>query len=651
MGIDLNEYKENRSCLLNELSKYDQVLQDMELEDEQQKVHHYKSDILNDNFQLAVVGEFSRGKSTFINALLGQQILPSSAKPTTTILNKIVYSPHSFIKLHYHNGIKAPDVITEEDFRKLVAPMEPVIGDAASEKEHEEIVDYMKKIKYAEIGRNLSLCANGVEVIDTPGTNDLDPIREEITNTIIPRSDAAILLLSALKILSESEMSLLKDRLLANDIQKIFIVVNFKDHLESKEEESKVLKFAYQHLKEILYDPKIFMVSAKHALNSRRKLNGEQIVTKRGRPIEVWNFEDTGFPELERNLADFLQYERGSIKLLKPLKRTLESIKEVKKKKVDFERNALNSQTENLKEKVAAFRPKVKIASENGKKARKDLGKTLKFEEKELTKWYEQELEKVTDLALCTFEENRRLELTEISKKIELAVAPLERSIFEAKKEKMNATAKAALETTSKEVNAEWASMDIELTDMTAPQSIGSLVPAVYNHQEAESKIDDLFGSIHDSLEEAWHSPTGFFVKAAVGAGMIVNSIGYGLTKAFSWGWSKIKGMDEKEKFKKELLDYYNNNNKNKMKIMKAEYQTMSNSVEEQFKDIIEEQLKQVEGQLKQLIKSTELEGKEIDKRLSVLDLQEQELNSIKANLEQLANKLQQQAAGKVGAA
>ncbi|WP_422122399.1 dynamin family protein [Planococcus sp. X10-3] len=650
MGIELNEYQENRSLLIDEINRYKRALQEMVLEDELQKVNQYESDILNDNFQLAVVGEFSRGKSTFINALLGQQILPSSAKPTTTILNKIVYSPYPFIKLYYHNGMKAPDMITEEEFKKLVAPMDPIAGDEASEKEYEEIVDYMKKIKYAEIGRNLPLCANGVEVIDTPGTNDLDPIREEITNTIIPRSDAAILLLSALKILSESEMSLLRDRLLANDIQKVFIVVNFKDQLGSKEEERKVLEFAYEHLKEILDQPKIFMVSAKHALNARRKQKGEEMATKRRRPVEVWNFEDTGFPELEMSLADFLQYERGSIKLLKPLKRTVGSIKEVKKNQIDFERNALNSRTKGLKEKVATFRPKVKVASENGKKARKELVKNLKFEEKELLQWYGWELEKITNKALSTFEENRRSDLAEISQKVDAAVGSMERNIFEAKKERMKATAKRVITSASKEMNAELASMELEVTNMTAPQSVGSLVPSLYRNHQPDYVIDDYFDSIHDSLEETWHNPSGFWMKAGAGVGIVGNAVAYGITKSISWTWSKFKRNDEKAKFKIELQNHYDNSNKNKMKIIEAEYKAMSNSVEGQFKDIVEKQLKQVDGQLKQLVKSTELEGKEIDRRLSVLVLQEQELDSIQTNLQQLARKVQQQAAGKVGA-
>ena len=58
-------------------------------------------------------------------------------------------------------------------------------------------------------------------------------------------------------------MSFLKDRVLASDIQKIFIVVNQKDLLESPEAVEKVFNHAYKNLKDILHEPKIFMVTAK----------------------------------------------------------------------------------------------------------------------------------------------------------------------------------------------------------------------------------------------------------------------------------------------------------------------------------------------------------------------------------------------------
>ncbi|RAZ69653.1 dynamin family protein [Planococcus maitriensis] len=648
MGISLDEYQKNRSLLIKELDSYNNWLQKMELKDDQKKLTHYKEDILRDTFQLVVVGEFSRGKSTFINALLGTNILPSSAKPTTTILNKITYSEKPAIKLHFHDRKKKVETISEDGFRSLVAPMDPIPGNSESEKEYAKQVSFVKGIQYAEIGRNLGICQNGVEIIDTPGTNDLDPLREEITNTIIPRSDAAILVLSAVKILSESELSLLRDRLLANDIQKIFLVINFKDELKSAEDERKVLDFAYANLKEILGDPKIYLVSAKHALNARRKAGGEELKGRRGRPLEVWDFERTGFPELEEQLADFLQFERGSIKLMKPIKRTLENIKDVKKEYIEFEKKILNSQMNGLKEKVEAFKPKVTLAEKHANDSLKVLKMQLQSKEKTLMEWHELELAKIAKKALVAFDQHPHLSQSEISQKVDLAVAKYEKTLFEEKKKKMNSIVKDAIQTASGKINEEWAKMDFEMKSMPESESSYEL-STIVDQDPASDGVDDFFNSIYEELDNAWSSSRGFWDKAAVGVGVAVSVLAHGLTKLFSWGWSHLTGVDEKIQLRGQLVAHYNSVANQKMITMKSEYRTMSKYAEEQYQGIIKEHLLMIEKQLEQLIGSTELEGNEITERQLVLLEQEEELNRIAITLERLALTLKRQSAGKVG--
>src|SRR6476469_10756442 len=50
--------------------------------------------IESEKFHLVVLGEFNHGKSTFVNALLGQDILPTGITPTTAAINHVIYSPH-----------------------------------------------------------------------------------------------------------------------------------------------------------------------------------------------------------------------------------------------------------------------------------------------------------------------------------------------------------------------------------------------------------------------------------------------------------------------------------------------------------------------------------------------------------------------------
>lgn len=645
MGISLEEYKKNRTVLVDQLVKYGEILSEMKLEDEYKKVLDYKKEVLTNNFQLVVVGEFSRGKSTFINALLGEKILPSSAKPTTTILNKIVYNADSQIKLHFHNEKARPQIISDLEFTELVAPMEPIHGDIESEKEYEGKVEHLKSIQYAEIGRDLAICKSGVEIIDTPGTNDLDPIREQITNTIIPKSDAAILLLSAIKILSESELSLLRDRLLANDIQKIFIVVNSKDLLESKADEKKVKDFAYEHLKDILNNPKIYMVSAKQALNARRKEKGEELKSTRGRPIQVWDFKDTGFLELEQSLEEFLQYERGAIKLLKPIQRSLDSIADITQKHIDFERKALKVKVVNLKEKVNAFRPKVRQAEKNGEETLRKISMELKKEEDGFNTWYLRELEKIFEKAMETFDQYRHLETNDISSRIEVAIAPLEKKIFEAKKKKMMDIAKNSVKKGTKDFSAQWGQLETDLFNLTEPETDGSLYPVVQKEKTAGPNI---FEEIYDELGEAWTKSDSLLGQIGIGVGIVANTLAYGIVSLIRWGWSTWSRDDEKTRFRANLSAQFNASDKQKVSSAKHEYDSISMGIQKQYKAIVKQQVKQVELQLEQLLKTTGLEESEIKKRLETLKWRERRLEDISSVIQSLDQKVKRQSKGKV---
>lgn len=646
MGISLDEYKKNRTILVNQLDKYGEILSDIGNKNEYNKMMEYKKEILTNNFQLVVVGEFSRGKSTFINALLGEKILPSSAKPTTTILNKIVYNANSSIKLHFYNDKTSEQTISDLEFAALVAPMEPLQGDVKSEKEYEEKVKYLKTIKYAEIGRGLEICKNGVEIIDTPGTNDLDPVREQITNTIIPKSDAAILLLSAIKILSESELSLLRDRLLANDIQKIFIVVNFKDALESRADEKKVRDFAYEHLKEILNDPKIYIVSAKHALNSRRKENGEELKGPRGRPISIWDFKETGFAELEKSLEEFLQFERGAIKLLKPIQRSLDSIEDITIKHIELERKALNVQVANLKEKVDTFRPEVRKASKSGEQTMKKISMEIKKEEDGFNNWYMRELEKIAEKAMETFDKYRHLETDDISSRIEVAIAPMEKKIFEAKKKKIMEIAKKCVKKATKDFSEHWGQLESDLFNLTEPQNDGSLYPAVYKEKPAGPSI---FDEIYNELGEAWTNNNSILGEIAIGIGFVANTLAHGITSLFRWGVEQWTGNDEKTRFRANLSAQFNSSNKQKASAAKYEYDSIGIGIQKQYKTIVKQQVQQVELQLEQLLKTTGLEESEIKKRLETLKWRERILEDISSTIELLNHKVQSQSKGKVG--
>ncbi|CEP68118.1 Dynamin, GTPase domain [Moorella glycerini] len=66
-----------------------------EFKEERQKIHALQERLLNERFHLAVLGQFKRGKSTFINALLGDEVLPTAILPLTAVPTFLLWGPEA----------------------------------------------------------------------------------------------------------------------------------------------------------------------------------------------------------------------------------------------------------------------------------------------------------------------------------------------------------------------------------------------------------------------------------------------------------------------------------------------------------------------------------------------------------------------------
>ncbi|NJO05698.1 MAG: dynamin [Chloroflexaceae bacterium] len=220
---------------------------------------------LDELFLLVIVGEFNSGKSSFINALLGESIQPEGVTPTT---DRITLLRH---------------------------------GDERDEIVHEQYV--MERTHPAEVLRQLT-------IVDTPGTNAVIRRHEELTKGFIPRSDLVLFTTSADRPFTESERAFLE--LIREWGKKIVIVLNKVDILETEAEVAQVVEFVAQNARELLGTaPDIFPVSARMAIRSRKAEN-ESVHD------ELWHASN--FDTVERYVVDTLDEEtRIRLKLLSPL--------------------------------------------------------------------------------------------------------------------------------------------------------------------------------------------------------------------------------------------------------------------------------------------------------------------------------------------
>ncbi len=220
---------------------------------------------LDEIFLLVVAGEFNAGKSAFINALIGEQLLPEGVTPTTSAVNLLRYSEQ---------------------------PGERWLNEALVE-----------RTLSAPWLKNLTL-------VDTPGTNAVIRKHEEITDHFVPRSDMVLFVTSVDRPFTESERTFLER--IRQWGKKVVIVLNKVDLLRSEEELNQVLTFIRENSQQLLgFTPEVFPVSARLAQEAQAA--GDRTEWER-----LWQRSRLG--ALESYIATVLDdTERTRLKLLSPL--------------------------------------------------------------------------------------------------------------------------------------------------------------------------------------------------------------------------------------------------------------------------------------------------------------------------------------------
>jgi small GTP-binding protein len=217
----------------------------------------------DERYTVVVLGEFNHGKSTFINALLGASVLPTGITPTTAVL------------AHVTHGARAGATLVGEDgTRKAIATGAladwlTVDGQASRDKTGGQANSF----HHVELTQPVALLENQLTIVDTPGVNDINEQRAEITYGYLPRADAAVFLLDATQILTASERQFLEERILRSTRDRLLFVVA-KTDLLTEAELAETLAFARKHLGAIVPEPAIYPVSARRALAGDRAGSG-----------------------------------------------------------------------------------------------------------------------------------------------------------------------------------------------------------------------------------------------------------------------------------------------------------------------------------------------------------------------------------------
>ena len=217
---------------------------------------------LDESFLLVVVGEFNAGKSSFINALLGEAVLPEGVTPTTDRIYVLVHGERV-------DGRNAEPEATGDPF--VVRLRVPIAA------------------------------LDGVALVDTPGTNAIVRQHQVLTEGFLPRADLLLFLTSADRPFTESERQFLA--LAVRWGRTVIMVVNKADLLETPEQQEEVRAFVEAGARrELNLTPPVYLVSARR--EQRAALSGG----------------DEGFRALREALQARLgERERTRLKLDSPL--------------------------------------------------------------------------------------------------------------------------------------------------------------------------------------------------------------------------------------------------------------------------------------------------------------------------------------------
>jgi ribosome biogenesis GTPase A len=240
--------------------------------------------LAEDAFQLAVVGQFSRGKSTLMNAILGGAYLPTGALPMTSVVTSVRYGSRPRVLIRRAGGAFPIDTSLDELAR--------FVAQASSEREELRVVAAEVEVP-AEILR-LGFC-----FVDTPGIGSAIAANTATTESFLPRADAVLFVTSFDAPLSSAEMELL-DTVRAH-VEKLFVVVNKRD-LVGAAEADRILRYVGNQLSADADGETVavFATSARHALEAR---------TAGDRPRAA----ASGVPDLERSLIRFLTSEKSQV--------------------------------------------------------------------------------------------------------------------------------------------------------------------------------------------------------------------------------------------------------------------------------------------------------------------------------------------------
>lgn len=354
------------------IAQLTEVCKSLSMDEKAQDLANASEKLRNHTFSVGIMGEFRRGKSTVINALLGEKIVPSDIVPCSATLNYVKWDSEKYAVINYKNGDSKRIPVTELDnyITKIT-------------KESEAVAE---TIEDSTVCYPCPFCQNGVQIVDTPGLND-DERMTAISEKIIPTFDAIIMVMTPDSPFSQSEAEFVRNKLMTSDLGKLIFVLNKIDIVDEDEREKLI-----SNIKDRIRESVLAKMEAIYGKDSDEYASAhEKIGTIKLIPVSARNalkgkikndaslLAESGYPEFEEYLAKLLTEERGMLQLVTPVKKIGSAAKEALEN-IKTRREALSINSEEFekiqKESIEKIN-ETRAAKKNEIESLKSKGKTL----------------------------------------------------------------------------------------------------------------------------------------------------------------------------------------------------------------------------------------------------------------------------------
>lgn len=258
-------------------------------------------------FKVALIAPFSAGKSTFINSLIGRDLLSMEITAETSVITKVRYSENVRLEIKYRDGghefipTNESQSLSIDELKEVLEKKTTVKGEDTEDTIEEVIVHYP-----------IELCKDQVELVDTPGLFARHAKHKEITQNILPTINAVIFMIDPDSVgethFTEEIQKYVRNADQSNMEEKgrhIFFVINKIDHY-SKEDVMKARVELEKVLEGIIEQPQIYEVSAYYAMLGKMYLCGgiELDAIRKNKKISIPDPEDPDYTISGRSIGE-----------------------------------------------------------------------------------------------------------------------------------------------------------------------------------------------------------------------------------------------------------------------------------------------------------------------------------------------------------